>query len=185
MYIDKGEFEKGTWEAEEIQKKLAEYDNKLNPLDKLACIYYLAYVYFGAGKYKEALFWLNKILNEKSEYREITNSAAILNMIVHYELKNFELLEYLIKSTYRRLRKQKILSEFEQELLQFLRKTPAIVSTSELNDVLSETKNVITNLNDDKHSEYFDFKSWLESKITGKQFSDIVKEKYHRTQPQN
>ena len=185
MYIDKGEFEKGTWEAEEIQKKLAEYDNKLNPSDKLACIYYLAYVYFGAGKYKEALFWLNKILNEKSEYREITNSAAILNMIVHYELKNFELLEYLIKSTYRRLRKQKILSEFEQELLQFLRKTPAIVSTSELNDVLSETKNVITNLNDDKHSEYFDFKSWLESKITGKQFSDIVKEKYHRTQPQN
>jgi hypothetical protein len=185
MLIDKGEFEEGTEEAEEIQKKLTEYNDKLNPMDKLACIYYLAYVYFGAGKYREALFWLNKILNEKKEFPEITESAMILNIIVHYELKNYELLEYLIKSAYRKLRKQKTLNEFERELIRFFKKAADAVSAKQLTGFFKEEKERITKLKDKKYAEYFDFESWFESKIRRRKFADIVKEKYLKASLQN
>jgi hypothetical protein len=185
MLIDKGEFEKGTGEEEEIRKNLDEYNNKLNPVDKLTCIYFLAYVYFGAGKYQEALFLLNTILNEKNEYPGITESSMILILIIHFELKNFELLEYLIKSVYRRLRKQKTLNESQRELILFFKKTADAVSEKELKVIFKETKKRITNLKNSWLAEYFDIESWLESKITGKPFANIMKEKYLRTPPQN
>ena len=178
MLIDKGEFEKGTGEAEEIRKNLDEYNNKLNKADKLTCIYFLAYVYFGAGKYQEALFLLNTILNEKNEYPGITENAVILNMIVHYELKNYELLEYLIKSTYRILRRQETLNEFELELIRFFKKSVNTVSAKELTGIFKETKDRIAKLKDKKYAEYFDFDTWLEYKISGRRFADITKEKY-------
>ena len=185
MLIDKGEFKKAEAESEVIRKNLIRYENKLNPSDKYSCIYYMAYAYWGAGNYQESLFWLNKILNEKKEYTEITESALILNMIVHFELKNYELLEYLIKSVYRRLRKQKSLNEFQQELIRFFKKTAEAVSEKESRNIFKEAKKRIANLKDSGYAEYLDIDSWLESKITGKTFPDIVREKYLRILPQN
>ena len=81
-----------------------------------------------------ALFWkrglrrtidyLNKIINWKVDLRtDLQCYSRLLHLIAHYELGNYQLLEYLIKSVYRFMAKMGNLSLVEEEIFNFLRKS--------------------------------------------------------------
>jgi hypothetical protein len=108
-------------------------------------------------------------------------TSKILNLIIHYELNNFELLDYLIKSTYRFLKKAPYLAYNEKTAIEFIKRLPNITSQAELSELFKdslhelhkydieedntggfEIKNNFTNIAE------FDLESWLESKISGK-----------------
>ena len=97
--------------------------------------------------------------------------ARIFNLIVHYELGNDELLEYLGKSTSRLLTKRQRLYKVETALLNFFQKTlPKIIGQKELDlafkDLKKELEQIFKDPFERKALEYFDFISWLESKIS-------------------
>src|SRR5678810_1415078 len=80
--------------------------------------------YFGSGDNEKAIDYLNKIINEKADLRtDLQCYARLLHLIAHYELGNFELLEYLIKSVYRYMAKMQNLSKVEEEIFSFLRRS--------------------------------------------------------------
>ena len=68
----------------------------------------LALAHFGADKHNKALFWLNKVLNdtEQTLRQDIFTYARLFNLVVHYELANYDLLEYIVRSTQRFLSKR-------------------------------------------------------------------------------
>ena len=88
----------------------------------------LCCVHFGAGEVNKALFWLNKVLNdnEPTLRQDIFTHARLVNLVVHYELGNFDLLEYIVRSTQRFLNKHHRAYEMEVLLIEHIKKLARI-----------------------------------------------------------
>lgn len=140
--------------------------------------------YFATGNYSKALFWLNKIINyPHSDHRkDVLFLARIFNIITHYEKGNYELIENLVQSTRRYFHKARHHSLFEERVLEFFRKRMHEIRAEDdkvaafkvlkrdLTDILKKSKEKLV-------LDYFDFISWLESKIENRPFIDIIIEK--------
>lgn len=186
IFIHHGNYKQGLEAAQQITEQLN--GNALSKLQNKAVEVYLyhniAVTCFMAEKYNEAKKWIYKIINENTEMREDLYCAAkILNLIIHYELGNNDLIEYLAKSSYRYLYKKKKLYEFENMVLKFMQvKIQKIKSNKELVSAFSELKQnaeILFNKAPENKNilHYFDFMSWIESKIENKKFSEILKSK--------
>lgn len=145
--------------------------------------YRIACMYFGSGDNKNAITYLNLIINQKNpDYREdIQCFARILNLIAHYELGNAQLVEYQVKSVYRFLAKMEDTGLVQKEIFRFLRKVPRIRAA----DVKAEfvyLKEKLVKLEVDPFERrpflYLDIISWLESKIEERPVQQIIREKF-------
>lgn len=184
IYNNTGEFSKGIKLINAIRGEFEERGiATLNMQHRTTVYFTIACVYFGAGNYVATNIWLNKIINEEVDIRSDYHCfAKILKLITYFELNNQDLLEYAVKSTYRFLDKRKRLYQFETLVLDFIRKKmPKINSQKKLIDAFASLKKSIEKIIKDpfekKALDYFDFISWLESKIKNRSFAEIVKEK--------
>jgi len=187
VYIKTGKIEKGIALIDEIKNvSLEKIRSTTNPDIHFTLFYLIPYLYFILGKYDQSLGWLNKLLNETDlEVRQdIHCFARILNLITHFELENLDLLKYQVKSTYRFLYKRKRLYKFETIILNFIRKKLPKINISvkkELIDVFEKLRKEVIEISkepfEQKALEYFDFISWLESKIENRPFMEVLKEK--------
>lgn len=147
-----------------------------------------AYAYFGLGKLKESLRWLNKALNvpEKENIKiDIYPFLMLFNLILHYELNNIELLPYITRSTFRYLSKKEKIFRFEKIILTFIKNTSLEFKNKheqrteflKLRKQLSELRN---NNYEKQPFDNFDFISWLDSKVEGLSFEEAVKKNRRR-----
>jgi len=102
-------------------------------------------------------------------------------MMSHYELGNYDIIEYLIKSVYRFMAKMKNLTVIEEEMFRFLR-TSFVISPRKLKPefekFLDKVKHLEKNRFETRSFAYMDVISWLESKVYEKPMSKIIHEKY-------
>jgi tetratricopeptide (TPR) repeat protein len=181
LCISTGKFEEG---LKDLKRHLAEIE-KFDTRQFSKSNFYLQYfcIYFGAGDYENALNSLNEWLNLSAgiERKDLQSFGRILNLIIHFELGNTILLDSLLRSTYRFLSKENRLSEFEREVMQFIREASKPHSKKEMRQILETLKQYFEELS---HSpsfgvlELFDVISWLESKISGKPFGEVVRERH-------
>jgi len=142
----------------------------------------MACMHFGSGDSETAIDYLNKIINQRTDIRiDLQCYARLLHLIAHYEMGNFEILEYLSKSVYRLMAKMKNMSIVETEILKFLKN----VLRNSGNEIVEKFKALLEKLN--KHTDdpfettaynYLDITSWLESKIYKRPIQSIIREKY-------
>ena len=170
--------------AEEINSGLAYYSDKIPTTDLALFKFNIAIVYFVNGKHSKAIKTLNEIINdnELSLRDDIQSFARIIRLIVFWEKGEEELLPYATLSTYRFLYKRKKLYKFESIVLQFIKeKMPHINNSVKQKSAFIELKgNLEKQLKDPlekKALDYFDFISWIESKINKKDFKQLAKEK--------
>src|SRR5678816_4155835 len=115
-----GTFKEGLGLVPYINDKLKQYSIYLDRHRVLVFYYKIASLYFGSGDYENTIVYLNKIINWKVDLRnDLQAYARLLHLIAHYELGNFNLLEYLVKSVYRFMAKMESLSAVEEELFHF------------------------------------------------------------------
>jgi hypothetical protein len=191
MYLDSGEFEKSSSIRETVLEGLEKYHDKINIIEKITLLYNLFYSYFGTAEFSKALGIINKLLNDyQKELRyDIQSAVRILNLILHFELGNIRLLEYNAVSTYRFLYKSRRLYKMENIVLQFIRKKmPRIHTSRQQLAAFIELRNDFREIANDEYEskafEYFDYISWLDSKIEKRSFADVVKEKFSAQAPQ-
>ena len=183
LYLRTGEFEKGIPLIKEIEEGLKKFGEKLNKESEVLFSFNIAYLYFGLGEYNNSLTWINKIINDKelTVREDIQCFARILNLLVHYELGNYDLIEYIMKSTRRYLSNKNKLNKFELITLNYIRKLINADIDDDKMFIYNEWKKELNAISDDileiKAFEYFDFLSWLESKQGKKSFAQVVKEK--------
>lgn len=187
VYIETGEFEKGIVFCKAFEADYAPGNKLMFAKYSTELYFYVAYTYFGAGKFQEANKLLNNILNARDLElrRDIQALARIMSLIIHYELGNQDLIEYSVRSTYRYLYKAQQLHSFEKAILHFIRsKMPAGNDRKEMARAFGELKaellEVLRDPYERKALEIFDLISWLESKIEGKAFAEVVKRKSKR-----
>ena len=93
-----GDFDKGLSLVEDIVEGMEENEGKLHKEQIVSFYYHIAYIYFGAGKYNKALFWINKVLNdnENTLRQDIYSYARLFNLVIHYELGNHDVLQEIM-----------------------------------------------------------------------------------------
>ena len=182
-YFLTGSFQEGT---ELVAQKAQELNQFVDQLGKHATItfyYKIACMYFGASDYRQAGLWLQKIINEQQvDLREdIHCFARILNLISHYEQGNTDIIEYLIKSTYRFLLLRDDLQQYQAYILGFLRNLAYGTTEAELIGRFDKLRKQLLTLIDNPYESrafiYFDIISWLESKISKRSVEEVIQEK--------
>lgn len=183
--IATGQFDKGIILAKEFQYKLDSNQEKIIEIQDQTVLYYnMACIYFGGENYVTAQKYINIVTSDTvSDLRtDLHCFARIVNMIIQFELGKQDLLEYTVLSTYRYLYKRKHLYQLEASILNFIRKKlPEINSQKQLmvafKKLKTELEEIFKNPFERKALDYFDFISWLDSKVEGRTFAEVVKEK--------
>lgn len=177
-----GSFTEGLKLVAHIDEKLREYTLYLDRHRVLVFHYKIASMYFGSGDYEKAIDHLNKIINWKMDLRtDLQCYSRLLHLIAHYELGNYELVEYLARSVYRFMTRMEHLSVVEEEILKFLRasfRIPPSELKGTFNNLLTKLKQHENNPLETRAFSYLDIISWLESKIYGKPIQQVIRQKY-------
>ncbi len=177
-----GTFTEGLSLVPYIEKKLEEYKLHLDRHRILVFYYKIASLYFGSGDNDTTIDYLNKIINWKVDLRtDLQCYARLLHLIAHYELGNYNLLEYLIKSVYRFMGKMKNLSVVEEDIFSFIK---ASFSLSPM-QIIPAFQQLKTKLEQHKGNPletrsfmYLDIIAWLESKIKGVPVQNIRRARF-------
>ena len=168
-----------------IEAGLKEYSVYVDLHRILVFNYKFAVLYFGSGDYENTIVYLNKIINWKVDLRtDLQCYARLLHLIAHYELGNYDILEYLIKSVYRFMAKMENLTVIEEEMFSFLRNSfymSARQLKPELEKFLGKIKQFEKSRFETRAFAYLDVISWVESKVLEKPMSAIIHEKYLRS----
>ncbi|MBI2269358.1 MAG: hypothetical protein HYU69_03275 [Bacteroidetes bacterium] len=186
LFISTANFEEGQdYINNQLLKQMKRYGEKINSYDKIILNFNILYIYFGAQNYKMALRWSNKIINEYSENiaDEVYETTKLINLIIHYELKNMLTISSVISSAERYFRSRPssgTIPHFLQGIKNIFSAQGHQQATEEteefkrLKDTIQES---IRSDHDDRFLKNFDFISWIESKIQGRPFSDVLMEK--------
>lgn len=179
-HIKQRKFEESLQIIEELDVKLEPFKNKVSKEDTLLLNYYISYCYFGNQKYRSAIKWLNKVINdnESNLRQDVYSIARLYSLVIHYELGNYELLEYKVKSTIRYFQKRKTVNAREHKIeiltLKYLAKLSKLKLRDESTiDVFNELHLQLSEIVKDEYEkialEYFDVLYWVDSKLNSEE----------------
>ena len=166
LYRDTLEIDKG---LDLIPKTIGFLEDNIDllPEEYIINLYYqFAYLNFLAGNHATALQFTNEIIgrNFGAIREDMQGFARLLNLILHYELKNIIVLKYAVLSTRRFLQKKKEMHLYEQNLLKFCSRlcTTPIADHRRLFGEAKETVFKHTKPSElDSILDYLDFNRWF------------------------
>lgn len=154
-----------------IEASLEEHRANMTIVREFDIYFNVALALFRGKKYSKALDWLHKIFNHTraEERQQVQHFARNLELLVHYELGNLELLDYKLTNTQRYLAKRKLLGAFDELLLHSFRSIIKAADKHQLQKVFKQFAAAIT-----KHpkeelkkivAEQFEYPAWVEEKL--------------------
>lgn len=176
-----GDFKTSSIHCDTILNEYEEKSKLLNSNEKLVLQLHAAYSYFGNNQFRKSVFWLNRIKTsgKLDQNPEAQAFHTIFYLINHYELGNHELVFQMINSNNRALQKLKSFNELQLNIIELLSKATKV---QKRRDHLELFKQLMLNIENSSLKtpasgvfEDFDFVSWIQSKIEGRPFSEIVK----------
>ncbi|HEV7779769.1 MAG TPA: hypothetical protein VGO58_00805 [Chitinophagaceae bacterium] len=181
-YNRTGQFSKAIEFLAGEKTTMAAAGNDFSMKAKIMLWYFTAYNNYVMKDYRSALKMIQRIMSNTNDEMEEFSFAKLLLMFIHYDLKNHELLEYQVRSYHRLMHKTERVYKCEKIMLEFF-KTIAGIKTRKLRrEQLEELQKRITAIFRTPYergfSFYFDIRSWIESELTGKDFSQVVRKKY-------
>jgi len=181
LFHAQGEFQKSVDLIPKIETLEEQFGDKVSKEQEILLTYSKAHSYFGVGDYKKALYYINLVLNDNEQNlrQDIYSFARLFNLVLHFELENYDFLEYIIKSTNRYFSKQERDFEVETVCIKHIRKLSKILSQNERTAVFISMKEELDILLQDHNErvvlEYFNITAWVESKINKVSMSEAVK----------
>jgi tetratricopeptide (TPR) repeat protein len=174
-----GEFEEARRELKRCQQEADELD--IHGYETASFFYQYCLISFGCADYDAALDYLNTWLSApKSVGREdLQGLARILLLVIHYELDNTILLDSLLRSATRFLKKKDRLYELERRFMGRLHEVLRCATAQERKEVFQKLQQDIEGKPATKVvAQLFDLEAWVEGKITGRPFADIIRAKW-------
>ncbi len=163
-----GQLTKAVAMATDIENGLKRYKHKVNKARELALYYNLAASFFVSANWSSALDYYNKIVLDKSDARQDLKVAAeLLILASQYELKNYDVTEYLLRNTERRfstIGKKDTYKLFFKYLRQLIKNDKPIINEEE--EEVSLTASLA------RHAELL---CWIQAKQQKKKIEDIFR----------
>lgn len=181
---EKGEYEKALDLIPQIEEGYRLYGAHINSLRKAYIDFQVGVIYLALGDYTKALQWINNILNESKidQKQDIYCFAQLINLILHVELNNVRFLPYAINSTKRYLKNRNRIYKFEEIFLKLIGQFSKSNNVFDLHEKLIPIEGELMKLKADPKEqivfEYFDFLTWVQSKLMQKSFIELKKEEF-------
>lgn len=134
-------------------------------------LFYLGLAYFGMNKWEKALKYVNKItLMGKPNYHfAIYKAAKLLGILIRYELRDIEYLQYEIRAYKRLARYKGEVLKIEKLIFKVVLLDPNKNSMVKNKLLLKKLQPAITNVLNDKYElqviKYHDLLNWIEAKF--------------------
>lgn len=183
-YCYAGEYKKAIDEViPVILAGIEKYHGKLSTESELLLFYNISRVYFSGKEYKLALKYNNLVLNSNEPIlrQDVFTFARLVNLIIHYELGNYDLLEYTIKSAKRFVDKSQRNYQFEIVFLKNIKKMVKAKNQEDVSKLFTQFRNDLLMVLEDPYenaaNKYFNFLGWIDSKISRKPFGNAVNHK--------
>lgn len=181
--IQQKQFDLALQKMPETERLFQQYAPLLLNKLKIATQYMMAYIYFVNKQFDQALTGINKILNEydESDRPDIYSVTRLLNLVLHYEMKNYRSIIYETNNTYLFFKKRNKLFESEKIILHFLKKVQTIKTNENLRETFIKLRHKLSLICEDEYERrllnYFDFITWLDAKIAQKDLLEVMKKK--------
>lgn len=152
-------------ELEQYKKESANDNNRII----LSTDFNWAYSFFNLKEYKQAQPFLDKIFNAVKGIKEVSNTtyvtARVLDIMIHFELKNYENIKYYIDNLENEMKRSGQLIAFDKQFFSHLRKLNQQLFSRQPVDSAEFVSFLKTNTNEDRMESYVRFlniERWLE-----------------------
>lgn len=163
---------------EEYENGFTLFGDKMLLSRKYGLFLNISILYFINEEFNLALKWTNKIINseEPSTRTDMLGYAWLYNVVIHYELKNHDYLDYLMKSTLRYLSNKNQLIETSQAIITLIK---VLISSPKLDEKEKALKTCLKKLTSEScEKETMDsdleLKLWVKSKIENKTYASLL-----------
>jgi tetratricopeptide (TPR) repeat protein len=183
IHCQMGAFDKALEMVPMVERGIAQHEERLGSVRKAGFYYQIAYVYFGSKQYDKALRWTHRLLNDIriDESAEIVCFGRLLNLLAHIEQGRSDMLPYALRSTERYLDTRGRVHKFEPVFLEMVHGFMRARSEKALQRTFEEFLERLLPLENDPMEhvvfDHMDPIAWAASKITGRPFAELVKER--------
>ena len=154
------------------EQHMAMQPDSMNFIRELDIYFNTAISLFKQKDFSRALDWLHKILNHPrlEERQQVHRYARLIELILHFEMKNYTLIDYKIVNTYRYLYKRQKLEAFDKAVLKGMKH---ILKSPDKYSLIDSLRKLSAALREIPEAEYrkiandqFDYIAWIEDKTT-------------------
>ncbi|TNE54933.1 MAG: hypothetical protein EP338_05665 [Bacteroidetes bacterium] len=183
IYMMQGKLEDAATLIPIVENGLLTYQDKIPAQRKAFLNFKIACVHFARNEFHEALKWINQILNDPGLDRQedLVSFAHIISLLIHFEMKNSTIMQYVLRNTQRYLKSRNRMYAFEELFLKFINKMSKKNNQIEQEELWEELFNELTGFQDHQLErvafEYFDFVTWAEAKAQRKSFEKLTRQK--------
>lgn len=177
-----GSFEEGEYLISTINTYIKTNHNQLDQHHVVVLYYKIACLYFGMGKNKWCIHYLDKVIQATTlgVAEDLQCFARILNVIAHYECGLDNNFEKQLKDTYKFLLKMENLQEVQKEIIGFIKGLSDVYPHQlkfEFRKIHNKLKKLEHHPFEKRAFLYLDFLSWLECKIEDIPVAEVIKRK--------
>ncbi len=182
-----GDFEKALDLLPMVERGIARHEQHLGAMRKASFYYQIAYAQLGAGRPDHALRWSNRLLDSThiDDSAEIVSFGRMLHLMAQIDANDLGILPYALRNTTRFLSTRKRMHRFEPLLLSMVR---SVMKASNMEARLAAYRHFHERLLPLQHDpfekavfDHMDPIAWVEGKLTGRAFAEVVKERVHRS----
>lgn len=162
-----------------IEAFLVSAGGRIGTARRLAFKYNLCILSFTMEQFSDALQAVNAILDDSgAEVREdIQHFVRVLLIILHYELGNLDLMEYLHRSTYRYLFDRAELHPYERLLLDAVRQLLQAAERGQQHAIMRQLQVGITELmTTSSRPGMTELRCWVEARISHRPMREVMAE---------
>ncbi|HKK80230.1 MAG TPA: hypothetical protein VJ933_11405, partial [Phaeodactylibacter sp.] len=168
-----GQYQQGVAFIPEINAELKRLSADTDVHRVLLFYFKFAYLHFLMGQYEQALDYLNEIIHLKAGHLrdDLLHNARVLHLLCHYELGNYQLLDYLIPAVKRLFQKATDLSPMLSESVDFLAhllSLPLSERPTAFRIFQGELAQSRVSIYEKKAVNYLDVPAWVDAKLVPK-----------------
>lgn len=180
---DDGNIEKANKLAAAIKKELDQNGVLLKPETRMGHHFAIARLKFLTKEYSESRLMLNNLFEDSrfNVRKDLFAVSRILNLLILVEIGDNDLLAYELRNTHSYLQRKNRKFKFEKLILSVIKhslnKVDAVDFKNRLLSCYDDLLNLWSDENENILNHYFDFKSWIESKIDGVDLLQYIESK--------
>lgn len=180
--VDTGKFTEAFKMIEKCKESIIDKTNLLSTEKQIQILLYTAIVYLGTGEPHKARKIITRITQSERKVFSLPlfRTIRLVNLMVLYEQKEFDYMDFEIRSVKREIQNNEKSYQLEQVILKFLSKTPEELTEQKRLLLWQKLKPQIEELQNNKFEmqllHVFNFIAWIESKVFKVPLHKVLKE---------
>lgn len=183
MHLRLGEVEEALLLIPVLERGLRAHERRIGPVRRASLRYLMAYTFFTAGDHDRSLRCVNDLLNglRQDDHGDTARFGRLLQLLLFLECGKKDLLRYALRNAERFLRKEHGASGIESRVLKTIKSLSMEKDTDAAHDLLrgfiTDAKALLSMPSERAVLDHLDPVAWAESKLSGKPFAKVARER--------